>query len=443
MSLDIAIVGAGISGLSAARQVLLENPMVQIGIFDKSANAGGRVKSLDLGGDFGVVELGAGRFSPADHHRLNRHVERYQIKTKPFEFTLSPLQSSLHEQSREFLVDMCAALRELYVATDIRKRHAISLKDAAVDMFGIAKFELLVDMCGYDTLFHPGLNFEEGFNLLRHHPETSSLFLEPSPLWRSVDGGLIKLIDALKRDIQDHADYQNDHELVEVCLGDGEIGHNLVFETSAGQRVVRARKVLFAMPIWGVHQIKGLGISNAIRDRIQSVPLIKAYFAYSERWWDGMDVAGKCFSTATAFRKVYFPQDGNHLWIYCDGQSAEGLHEQFINDPDLHTSFVSAIRDALPFATKSENIPKPIKQGHEFWSHGISFWRSGLNLFSGPFWQIGPDAIVCSDIFSQNLGWIEGSLESAEKAASSLLTSSTTLRAQKASDESALQGVPT
>lgn len=420
--LDLAIIGAGVSGLAAARQVLGERPGIQLAVFDRADQAGGRLRSRDLGGDTGIVELGAGRFNPDAHPRVGHLLAQYELATKPFDYRLAPLQNGLADQARTLLSAMCTELENLYHKTGVLERHAISLRAAAARTIGTAKFDLLVDMCGYDTLNHPDLTFEEGFGVLRHHPETNDLFGGPGIAWKVLKGGLSGLVHALVREVSREATLHLGHDLVEIGPG-ARGGHMLDFETVQGRQTVLADKVLFALPIWNVRRVQGLNLSTAVRDRILSVPLIKAYFAYPERWWDSLSVSGLCLSTPTMFRKVYFPKDANYVMIYCDGGSAQDLHDRFMQDPDIHTTFLQMVSGALPFGTRTETIPGALDQGCSFWPHGISFWRSGLNLVPAGHWQIGRDAIVCSDIFTSNLGWIEGALESADHAARALLDS--------------------
>lgn len=232
-------------------------------------------------------------------------------------------------------------------------------------------------------------------------------------------GGLSRLVDSLVNDVSGHVELNLGHELVGIST-EGGGDHILHFETTDGHKVVRAGKVLFALPIWNSCRINGLNLPTTVRARIQSVPLIKAYFVYAERWWQDFGLGGRCLSTTTMFRKIYFPKDANYVLVYSDGTSANKLNESFNLDPDIHATFLRMISDALPFGTEIAAIPNSGDSDFRFWPHGISFWRNGLNLIPTGHWQIGHGAAVCSDLFTSRLGWIEGALESAESAVRAL-----------------------
>jgi monoamine oxidase len=415
MTANIAIIGAGIAGLESARQLLLRGEE-KITIFEKTDRVGGRVFSRDLGDDNGVVELGAGRFSPWEHQRLMTHVARLGLRTKPFDFTLSAVQRGLHEQSWNLLKTFCDELGEYHAALPMRERQRTSLEEAALASIGKTKFDYLIEMSGYDTLANPALTFEEGFQLLRHHPETCGLFAGEPKQWMAFADGFSCLADALHADIRGDVRLELEHELSAV-RSSAVAGYTLGFETPNGCKTHAFDKVLLAMPVSAIGKLHGMTMSSLLRDSISHVPLTKAYVAYATRWWAGMGVQGRCFSTSSIFRKVYFPADGNYLLVYADGGSAEDLHRAFADGRDLRPEFNEAIQLALPFGLESGSIPQPVETRHQFWPEGISFWRNGISLVSAGFWPIDDNACVCSDLFTEHLGWVEGALESAAHAA--------------------------
>lgn len=431
MNIDYAVVGAGPAGLMAARTILkLSDRAATVALFDRGRGPGGRLASRNLGMGRGVVEMGAGRFSPAEHGRVAALTNEFGLATKPFEYELSPLQFGLHEQNRAILSNLFADLGDAYQERSERERQRMSLKEACTEYLGNNKFEYIVEMCGYDTLQHADLSFEEGFQLVRHHPETSALFPDNDQTWLAFSDGFSSLIDAMYAQLASQMTSCFNHELVSIRALPSDEGYELSFDTPGGRRAVRAGKLVLAMPAWANRSIEGLSLSRTIRDRIRPVPLLKAYFAYEEPWWLGLGVGGRCFSTSSLFRKVYFPNDGSRfLMIYCDGDSATKLNEAFNEDHALHDAFVAVIRDALPFATDPDDIPRPIDANHCLWPHGISFWRGGMNLVPAGFWQIGDRACICSDLFTEQMGWVEGAIASAEAAAQHLCLGVPNMRA--------------
>jgi monoamine oxidase len=121
--LDIAIVGAGISGLAATRKVLSEMPGARVAVFDRADRPGGRLCSRDLGDGMGIVELGAGRFSPNLHPQLASLTAHYGQATKSFEYRLTPIHSGLSEQAIILMSEICNEIDKNYHSTELIQRH--------------------------------------------------------------------------------------------------------------------------------------------------------------------------------------------------------------------------------------------------------------------------------------------------------------------------------
>ncbi|SMD00382.1 FAD-dependent oxidoreductase [Rhizobium sp. RU36D] len=417
MTKKCAVIGGGAAGIKAASE--LRRRGAPVVLFEKSDRLGGRLLSRTLDDDAGVAELGAGRFSPSEHVRLQGLIELYRLPTKTFSFPLQPVQRGLHQHSLGLLKSFCQDLAAYHASLSPLERQRMTLEDAAVNSIGRYKFDCLVTMAGYDTLHNPHLTFDDGVQLLKHHPETCGLFEGETTAWMALTDGFSALTEAMIGEIENDVTISLEHELTEVTARkDG--GYTLAFETPDGRRTHTFDKVVFAIPVWSIPTLRGLSMSSFFRKSITPVPLTKAYFAYANRWWADMGVEGRCFSSESIFRKVYFPTDGNYLLVYNDGESAEALHQAFGNDRNIHAAFVQAIRDHLPFALAPEAIPKPVEADHQFWPEGISFWRSGITFVGAGFWPIDDDACVCSDLFTEHLGWVEGALESAERGVAHL-----------------------
>ena len=418
MTQSCAVIGGGVAGLRAASELELRGA-AKVTVFEKSERLGGRIYSRNLKDKGGVAEMGAGRFCPSEHKRLQKLVSEFGLPTKPFSFPLQPLQRGLHQQTVQLLRSFCHDLGHYYETLPQLERQRMTLEEAARASIGGSKFVCLVAMTGYDTLKNPHLTFDDGYQLLRHHPETCGLFHSEPVEWAALLAGFSSVIEAMIGDLSATVTIELKYELTDVTARSGG-GYTLGFDTPDGHLTRVFDKVVFAMPIWSVSKLRGLSMSSFLRNSISPVPLAKGFFAYSSRWWAGMGVEGHCFSSDSIFRKVYFPTDGNYLLIYNDGDSAKALHEAFANDRNIHTAFIETVRDNLPLGLAPEVIPKPVEVDHEYWPEGISFWRSGITFVDTGFWPIDDDACVCSDLFTEHLGWIEGSLESAERAVAHL-----------------------
>ncbi len=416
--LNYAIVGAGIGGIAAARQLCAMNPSARIAIFESSREVGGRLRSKTLAGDAGVVELGGSRFNPRLHRRVNELVTEAGLKTKPFAYEFSPIQNGLHQHAKELLASICSELRDVHDGLDAGDRQRLSFTQAALPALGESRFRCLIDLAGYDVTSNPSMPFEVGYGFLSHVPETSAFFGQPPQDWRCLTDGFQALPRTLHASLPGNCSTEFDHRLVEIAAVQGRTGYRLTLEGAQGAREVLAEKVLMALPMQNLGSISGVPLADTVRDRIKPVPLIKAYFEYEERWWAKLGLEGRCFSTASAFRKIYFPDHGRHLWVYCDSQSAGKLRDAFADRNEVREAFSQTLSCVLPFG--AQDFPVPTGQGFAYWPEGVAFWDSGLNMLPGPFWSVGKDFCVCSDLFTGDLGWVEGAVASAESAATFL-----------------------
>lgn len=85
LELDIAIVGAGVSGAYAAWRLKASHPEKRIGLFELSNRIGGRLYSKTLPGMPHVqAELGGMRFIPEMHKLVAGLVDHLELPTRPF-----------------------------------------------------------------------------------------------------------------------------------------------------------------------------------------------------------------------------------------------------------------------------------------------------------------------------------------------------------------------
>ena len=86
-SVDVLIVGAGMSGLAAATTLKREAPAVTYQIVESTDRVGGRVSTVDFDGL--EVEEGAGWtiIIPSGRNDVPRLLDEYGISTQPFDFS--------------------------------------------------------------------------------------------------------------------------------------------------------------------------------------------------------------------------------------------------------------------------------------------------------------------------------------------------------------------
>lgn len=411
---DIAIIGAGIAGIYAAHKLRKKYPDYDIKIFEKSTNSGGRICSEQLINKAGVVELGAGRYNQDLHQNLDSLMKEFSIECEAFDYQIAPLQNDLFEQNRNNLKSICQSLKAYYHSCSDEEQERWSFWDAAGQHLGGQKRQLLMTASGYDSLKNPKLPFNHGVDILFGHPETQALSGESLSHWLAPVHGFQSLPDAILKEVLKYCDFYSGHQLVSIehSILCGQPAHKLVFSTGPGYCTVKSNYVIQATPIQDLFNIDGLSMSNTLTESVVEVPLVKGYVQYPSAWWRTMNINGCCFTNPSVFRKIYFPKEGSHLLIYADGDSAKQLQQLSVSGNRISVEFEQLVKQALPYGAASGSIPKPLKHEWKFWEKGISFWDGGLNMLPKGTWSPAPNYYICSDMCTDNIGWVEGAIES-------------------------------
>ncbi|MGJ7506545.1 flavin monoamine oxidase family protein [Variovorax sp. GT1P44] len=410
----IAIVGAGIAGLATAyrlRQGGFEGPL---SVLDKGLSSGGRLWSESVAGDPLVMEYGAGRFHAQRHRRLNALCDQLNLPVVPFDYRACP--SSQRSESREGIRRRWhGVLVELLEAARSQVGEYVSFASFSAHVLGASTAFQLQSICGYDSLFNPALPVEAGLSILTHHPETQYLFEGHTDHWCTLRDGFQSLPRALAAELQGTVDFRFDTALERVePLNDGSYRLRLGGRRTGTFQEMRADQLVLATPLQDLRRIDGLQslMPKDVWRRLESIPLLKGCIAFDRAWWRSPDEA-QCVIADTLLRKVYVTPGSNALWFYCDGASARKLH-----------SMLEAT-GTFPMQLLESHLGTPIParvhaRSHrwKFWENGISFFRrSGESSSYADFAQLAPGISICSDICTDHLGWVEGSLASAEAVA--------------------------
>ena len=419
---DVAVIGAGISGLAAAHRLKALRPDLDVCLFEKSDVIGGRILSHSIPNDAGIVELGAGRYHRVKHPLLDSLMSEFGVKVRPFSYQVAPLQFDLFEHNREILKTICWRMQTFHDECPDTERDRLSFWEAARLALGEQKRQLLVTASGYDSLANEKLPLPQGMGILFGHPETSSLNGSSDLGWAYPEEGFHKLPEALFNVVRQQCRTYLSHQLkrVERLSSNGKSGYRLGFGVGSDHRMVITEKVIQATPLQDVFAIDGFAFSTSLETSVINVPLMKGYVQYQHPWWREIGLDGLCFTNPTAFRKIYFPPSGNQLLIYADGNSALQLNNMINNGNKVHLHFNETLKQALPFGAFKNHLPQPVKHEWKFWERGISFWDGGLNLLPDALWALAKNYYVCSDLCTNEIGWTEGALQSVESVISRL-----------------------
>lgn len=417
---DIAIIGGGVSGLYAADRLHQLLPNHTVRIFERTNAVGGRILSEPLTTLQEHVDLGAGRYNARRHLRLHKLIGELGIPCAPFDYDIAPFQNGLFDSTREKIRELCKELRCFFEECTPKDQECWSFWEGASRYLGDIKSAFIIAASGYDSLRNPKLPFKHGMDILLNHPETSSLASDVRDEWLAPMNGFQSVPERLASNLARVCpiEFHCSLRAIQPLPAGSRSDMRLHFESAVGKKIVETKQVIHASSLHDFLQVDGCRLSAAIARNIVDVPLIKGCVEYEVPWWQSMDIAGRCFTNSSPFRKVYFPRRSPYLLIYADGEAAIALRELAQDRDRALKQFESVIRNAIPFDLLDGIGAQPVGQRWQFWERGISFWDGGLNLFPDDMWSYAPNIHVCSDLFTEHVGWVEGGIVSAEAAVS-------------------------
>lgn len=438
---DVAIIGGGITGLTAAYRLHELLPGQSIQIFERSQKVGGRLQSSRLSDGASVIDLGAARYCASKHPRLHKLIQEMRIKCVPYSYRLASIQDTLFEHARDKLRSLCLELRNSFDECLENERENVSFWNGACKCIGEVKTTFIVGAAGYDSLRNPKLTFAHGMEILFSHPETQSIRSAESQVWSSPSGGFQSLALALADYLSPTCAIHNSHNLVSIENVGTAAGAvvRLRFDTDHGTRTLLARQVIHTGTLMDFVKVEGCNVSPTVLNHLVGVPLMKGYIEYERAWWRDLDISGHCFTGNSAFRKIYFPKNDPCLIVYADGEGALSIHKLINTYDNVLPQFALAVREALPFSLHHLAAGKVVQQEWKFWANGITFWNAGLNLLPEKFWSYSPNIHHCSDLCTEHIGWIEGGITSAEAIAARLSSILNDPQGATASQEYTLQ----
>jgi monoamine oxidase len=401
VDVDVAIVGAGVSGVYAGWRLLGAGKADSVTVFERSERIGGRLLSLEPPGMPGVwCELGGMRFT-SNQSLVVGLINELQLSTHPFPVEEGPNINYLRGvqiRQQEF-TDPKTALpytldwAEKGMNPDDLLAYAVDQMIPGATQMGTAQLRKFLDTYvlegrhvydwGFWNLLARSLS-HEGYELAR----ATGGYDTPLMNWNALDtislnfdlavGVTYSAVDdgyqSLPLTIADK--FQKQGGKIERCQelesfdvdGEGRVVLSLVDRTGGKSHTVTAGALVLAMPRRSLELIAPTGPVlgpkvPGVRDLIESVtpiPLFKLCVAYPYPWWESVGVTQGRSQTDLPIRQCYYwatgkPHGGNPddrksvlLATYDDGLNVEFWNGY--SDPDHHPPFAmpKAFAEAHP-----------------------------------------------------------------------------------------------
>ena len=390
---DYIIVGAGLSGLYSAYNLLKENPDLNILILERNREIGGRIDTQD------GFEAGAGRF----HN--NQPLINKLIRELGLEKHKVPINSYDHFITNKQIHDMGPIDETLQYIIN-RKENKETLKniiflDYVRQVLSDADATFLLKYYGY-SLELTNMNAYDTINLINKGKKKNQFY--------KLKGGLSQIIGELTRRI--NAKILRKHRVIDINYNDKN-----QFEITCDniQRKYISKKCICAVTKETLLKLDIFKPIYKVLRFIETLPLCRIYATFpspnSNPWFEGMPPV-----TVNSHLRLMIPIDekeGTIMMSYTDGKYArywkQMLDEQGIDV--LNREHQKLIKKATGI-----DVPTPQDTRVFYWEHGVAYFKPGfdsetmLKQIRKPFPEI--PLFVCGENFSElNSQWMEGALD--------------------------------
>lgn len=410
---DVILVGAGISGLYAARELLKQHPDWKVAVCEKYKALGGRTSTFHKG--TWHWEAGAGRIHKS-HTRVLQLLKEYKLSCVPIGSESSykpdggPIQPNPFESVHvPHYLKPLEALKKSELASH-------TLQTICEKVYGKAQTR---------DVFRP-FPYRAEVNTLRADLGLQS-FLEGEMRGHEgycvVKEGFSALVDALVADIEARgAVILRRHTLQSFTAGPGK-ATDLTFRYGSkqdgyGTMVLRAEKAailtLCRCHVAALPQFRG----HPLLQKVAGRPLLRIYMAFAANQKSPVWFANLPRLVLPQLPRYIIPIDpkaGTIMISYTDAEDTAVYHTilEKKGEKALETRVLADVRAALPEYT----IPEPLFTKAHDWGTGASYWKPGgydpateSRKAYRPFKEY-PGLYMCGESWSLRQAWVEGALE--------------------------------
>ena len=409
-SYDIIIVGAGISGLYAAREILKRHPSWHVAVAEKYKSLGGRMTTFHKGK--WQWEAGAGRIHRS-HTKTLGLLKEYGLTLIPLgtELSYKPVDGTLQKDEFESCHVPLFLEPLSQLSPDILANHTI--EDLLTKVHGDAKTKEIVDPFPYraelntlraDLGLHSFLKGEmkghEGFFVVKE--------------------GLSELIDRMRAELLDRGcKFLLHHTLVDISkptnASEGAI--DCIFLVNKKEKILHAKRSCF-LTLCRCHVAELPFLQKVpILSHVIGRPLLRVYMVFPKTkgkvWFHDLG------NVVTPMRPRYIipinAEKGIIMISYTDAEDTHAYRSIYEKGGDnaLEKVILSEIQKVFP----ERSIPNPVFTKAHMWGTGASYWVPGnydpekMSIEAMTPLPKFPHLHMCGESWSMRQAWIEGALE--------------------------------
>lgn len=409
MHYNTIIIGAGISGLYIGNH-LKDNDFI---IFEQKDRIGGRVKSVkykNITYDTGAVRI-------QNHHkRMIKLLHELGLENDMFEMECKN-KYHLRTKNKNYPYLLTNKLpnkiTDDFVSHGIYDRLNDDIKKYKINKNNYTPYQICNKLYGseFANLFKDAYGYdkevEEG-NLVTFYQNYGKM----DSIFYILRNGLSQIINKLYTNIENKV--KMEHKLIDYSYKSNKFHLTITHKN----KIIKysCNRLICSIPPEYLDKLKPLDIITNDIQSVQSSNYIRIFAMYPKEngkyWYE--DICN--ITTDSYIRKIipYNNKDGIIQICYCDGYKAE-----YWNNILLHDNLEESIMEELKRIFPEKKIPKSTYMMSHYWKRGTYHWKVGSNAKNLFKKMIKPfqdrEFYISGDSYSNNQGWMEGAVETAQK----------------------------
>ena len=403
---DIIIVGAGIAGLHAARE-LVKAGVQSILVLEKNARVGGRIQTIRgrLGTTRYQYEAGAGRISKK-HTNMMRLVKELGLHLQPISHSGYEYKGDGKSSNPNARALFEKLIRKVFDKSSTMSKEALqsmSFKTLCEKTIGRTNFLLAKSIFGYNAEFEI-VNAYDGLRMFKRDFAGNSKYYVIREGFDAITDNLASLLrDSGHVKIRTRCTVLNVDKSPNPCV---------VYKTRINDKIVRRSvtcgMVICALPKPALMRLFRSPKEHALLNSVAPVSLNRMYGFLDPKWLTGRPV-----TTTDGRIRQFIPvrsDIGLAMVSYSDTEDADywqgrGSNRNDVLKHDLRMLFGPGLY------TTPEHIT------NHYWNAGVHMWLPGydsVRMTRAVMRIRGPDApvYVVGEAYSNEQGWAEGALRS-------------------------------